>query len=371
MAQIAVMNSMSGQIIQGDFAGDAADRLFMNNLDPGYLRPFYDPATNQSYISVQEGYNPDGTPKYVTKVHNAPASLTYDAWKQLDAAVETAAQPEYNVVADLEANGLTRNIRGGLGTMMVGTQNRTTAGNATLSMSGQREAKRDRPETTIQWTPVPIAHADFSFDLREILASRQGGMPLDTTMLRDETVQVVKLLDSLHLGTYGSYVVEGMPIYGLLNNPYRFTQAMTLPTAPGWTPDVAYNELMTAIDTLATVYNYGPFGIYYSPQWFKYLMKRFSSVYDAGTLMSQLNAVGQLTNRIKFMKQVDVMTGFRMVLFSLNTNTIVTATAMRLSVFSWETHAGWIKNYKVAAARVPVMRRDSNDVTGVMDLAAA
>ncbi len=345
--------------------GDVADKLIEAGMDHNVLRPWRD-SRGRSWVSVINGYK-DGKPQYKHLVANAPATLTREAWLQLDSAILRSARPQLKIWGDLVSMGLTYTVPDGMGTTVIQHQTMTDAGQATFSMDGLRQAYRDRPEFDLTGIPLPIVHGDFSFSAREISVSRRSGAPLDTTMAEQETRKVVEAVEKLTLGTLSSYSYAGYTVYGITNYPQRLTKVLTAPTDANWTPETTYNEVLDMIQALQDVYFNGPYALYYSMGWTKYLDRDYSAAYPGVTLRRKLEGIGD----IRWVNKADYLSNFQIVLVQMSSDVIQAVTGMRITTVQWDSHGGMQKNFKVMAIMVPRIRKNSDNNTGINHGASA
>jgi hypothetical protein len=92
-----VKKSDISYFLNGSGYGNVADVLIENDMDPNALRPFKG-RDGRNYVAKIVGYNRrTQQPVYKKFVVNAPATLTTDAWKQLDRTVIRAAQNRLRV----------------------------------------------------------------------------------------------------------------------------------------------------------------------------------------------------------------------------------------------------------------------------------
>lgn len=340
--------------------GSAADRLIACNMDVGALRPWKD-RTGRSFITV----NGRGGPKNL--VTNTPATLTKDEWIQLDQAVIKAARPLLRVWGDLTRAGLTYSIPNGMGTTVLQYQTMTDAGAATMSMDGLRQSERDRPLFDLKNLPLPLVHGDFSFSAREIAVSRQSGSPLDTVMAEQTTRKVAEQVERLVVGVSGSYTYGGGTIYGLTNYPDRITKVFDLPTGGTWTPKKTADSVSDMIQSAQNNYFNGPYMLYYSPGWTKYLDQDYSATYGGETLRSRLGKVADIVG----IQKLDYLTNYQMVLVQMTSDVIRAVTGMGLTTVQWETEGGLKRNFKIMAIMVPQLRSTSDSTTGIVHGTAA
>jgi uncharacterized linocin/CFP29 family protein len=348
-------------IFKGVTYGDVADRLLAADMDPNALRPYMD-KKGRSCVALFNGYSADGKPQWKIMLTNAPALLMKEVWIDFDAAVVRAARPAMRVWSDLTGAGLTYNVPNGMGVTVIQHQTMSDAGEATLSMDALRQSNRDRPTFDLANLPLPIVHSDFSFSLREILVSRRQRVPLDTTMIEQETHKCVEQIEKLTLGTTSSYTYGGGTVYGLSNFPARYTKVITDPSGPGWTPETTYNELLDMIQTLTNGFFGGPYGVWYSPGWTKFINQDYSAAYPNSSLMQKFRAIGD----VRFWNKADYLPNYTILVVQLSPWVIQAVTGMRLQTLQWDSHGGLQKNFKIMGIMVPRIRANQQGNTGIM-----
>lgn len=359
-------------LVLNGLSGDACDLLLTNNLDTGVLRPYRGP-NGLGYVTmtVFDQTANGGAGGMVEKVFctNAPTTLTYDDWKLIDGVLVEEALPRLRAWGALAASGLQRTIPNGFSKTIIQHQTLNKVGAATISMEGVRESERARPTAGFGYTPLPIIHEDFSYFLREIAVSQNGQMPLPDTMARFAMRNVAELVEDLLLGTAGSYEYGGAYIYGLTNFPSRTTVVLTLPTAPGWTPETLLNEILGMLENGRTIFTYGPYGMFMSTAWTRYLDADYTGAYAfAGqTLRTRL----MMIPAIRWMEELDRLTGFQILLVPLDTMKVELLNAMPMQTVAWETKGGMVKSWKVMCIMIPRLRADTNGNSGIIHGTAA
>lgn len=347
-------------IYNGQAFGDVADRLLEANFDPAVLRPWRS-EDGQKYITL---VNAQGKEEHF--ITNAPATLTIQGWQRIDTAVERAARPLLRVWGDLQAQGLTYDVPNGMGTTVLVEQTMTDAGAATISMDMLKGSQRDRPEFDSRNFPLPIIHGEWSFSARQLAVARASGQPLDTSMAEMVTRRIVEQVESLTIGTASSYSYGGGTVYGLINHPNRLTKTLTNPTDVGWTPEVTYNEILEMIDDLQNSpgqFN-GPYGMYFSPGWTRYLAQDYSSTYPGVNLNTKLGELRELG--LSFVRKLMYgLSGFQVIIFQLTSNVIRAINGMDLVTFQWDSKGGLAKNFLTACMYIPQLRMTADDHLGV------
>jgi hypothetical protein len=355
--------------------GDVGTALLESNLDPMALRPWRERAPNgrltgRNLVGVFNGLDAKGKPQYRTVVTNAPATLMYDQWKMFDDVTVRQQRLRLRVWGDLVNQGLQKTIPNGLSVMVLIHQTMTDAGEATISMDPLRQSNRDRPLYDTGGMPLPVIHSDFHFSIREILASQRQGIPLDDGMVENSVRKCLEQVEKLALGTAASYSYGGYTVYGMTNHPGRRATTLTLPTSAGWGPETFVNEILDAISSLQDDGFDGPYGIWYSADWMKYMGADYSATYS-GTLRKRLADIDTDESDILFWHKTRYLTGFRVLIAQLTSDVIQAVNGMRLQPVQWDSHGGWQRNFKIIGMMLPRVRANTAARVGVNDCVAA
>lgn len=306
--------------------------------------------------------NEDGKP-YNRIIRNANTAYTKDAWLRLEEQIVRMTRSKLRVVDDLTAEGLTHQVPEGMGVTMLQEELLADYGEARFTMDGMAKARRDRPEVSIRNFPLPLLTADMSFSGRQLAISRNGRnrLPIDLTTLEQLTRKMDEKVENMFVGTE-TYTFAGVTIYGLTTHPQRITNTLTLPTAPGWAPSVTVDEVLDMIQDLQDIYFSGPYGMYFSRAWGKYLNGDYSDSYRGGTLLNRLKEI----DGIKWMRQLDALgTGFKIVLFSLDMQTIRVVNIVPYRVLNWNAMGGLAEHWKLLKGQVPQLRTNANNQIGL------
>ena len=136
----------------------------------------------------------------------------------------------------------------------------TDMGQATIDMDGQAQV-RDRVELAPFDVKVPVIHKEFKLFWRDIIASRHGGMPIETRSAENAARQVAEEEDKLLLsGEYSGWRALG--IEGLATATSRNTKA----SAGAW-PANSITDVSAAIAELESVGHKGPFALALRSTW--------------------------------------------------------------------------------------------------------
>lgn len=294
-------------------------------------------------------------------VRNAAISglLRRDDWFAIDQAIVRAARARLRAVADLNDEGLTYQVPNGMGRTALVTETMSDISAAEISMSGLKQSQNDRPVFGAVSMPLPIVHKDFQFDVRQIMASRNGGSPLDTTMAELAGRMVAELVEQLYCGTASSYSYAGGSIYGLTNFPSRLLKTMTIPTGSNASSTLA--DVLAMRLQLQQAKHYGPYILYASLDWDQYLDNDYKATYNATSLRQRLEGI----KGIKSCTTLDFLPANTMVLVQMTADVVRIVTGLEITTVQWETKGGMEQNFKVMCIKVPQLRADANGNTGI------
>lgn len=333
--------------------GKLSDILLHPEFTSNMLRLYQGDKNTGSYITI------NGKQEFVA---NANATLRKDEWIELDRVVVKAAKERLNLVGDLRRAGLSMTIAGGMGKTILQTQNQSDINAASISMNGNDDNQNDRPLYDLTNLPLPIIHKDFTIDARQLAASRQGGSPLDTSMAALASRQVADTAEQLATGVLTTYSYGGGTVYGLVNFPDRLTKSMTLPTATGWTGKTFIDEILDMRQQSVDAKHYGPFKLYVSPNWDRFLDADYADAKGDNTLRMRTEAINTITG----VTTLDFLTGFQVVLVQQTEDVIRMINGMDPTTLQWETNGGLQINFKVMTIMVPQLRADFNGNTGIV-----
>lgn len=142
-------------------------------------------------------------------------------------------------------------------------------GEAIITMTGEMKS-RDRVDLTPFDVSVPVISKDFRLHWRDIIASRNGGMPIDTMNAEEAARKVAELEDKLLLtGQYTGW--KALSIEGLATATGRNT------TAGGdWSAN-CLTYVANAIGELITDGFYGPYYLVLRGSWYAQLLTLISN----------------------------------------------------------------------------------------------
>lgn len=343
--------------------GGVASALLDNEMDPYVLRP-YRGRDGRAYIvqNVQDKKTGKVGPRSILVQNTGiTAALRKEDWVHLDGAIIKAAKPRLRFVGDLRSAGLTYTIPNGFGKTVLQHESMSDITDAEIAMDPYKETQADRPVFDLTNLPLPIIHKDFWFTTRQIAVSRSGGSPLDTTTAELAARRVAEMAEKLALGVAGSYKYGGGYVYGLTNFPQNMSKSMTLPTDADWAPSVTLDEVLAMKEQSQLAYHYGPWTIYNSPQWDKYLDGDYSAAKGQNTLRQRIKMVDGIGD----VRTLDYLTGYKMIMVQQTSDVIREVIGMDMMTVQWEPTPFRV-NFKVLCIMVPQLRADINGRNGIV-----
>lgn len=249
-------------------SGKVRDMLMTFNMDPGCLRPYRINAIDGTFVDIT---NSDGKIEIIKLSTNTNTSLTKEAWIAMDTDIMKAALKQLRLVADLRAAGLTYTLPNGLASTVLEYQRMTDINDAEMHMDPSVAGANDRPEFDLAYLPLPVIHKDFQLNIRQLLSSRNGGAPLDTSMGVGCARKVGEYVEKLAIGEISAYAFGGGTIYGMTNFTGALTKNLWDPSDTSWTGKKLLDEILEMREQAKAVGHYGPFRLYFSPAWDTYL----------------------------------------------------------------------------------------------------
>lgn len=382
-------------IVNGQPSGEVAEQLAGCRFDPGLLRPFIDDKgdrcvtvnTGRLTLNKESGnYEPVYEKARIADLMNAgvtspvfnATSLRKDEWIRLDQVVLQAARPRLRAWQDLAR----RNSFGGfngMGKMVLEHETMSDPGEAVVDMDGLTTGRGDSPKYQLEGLPLPITHSDFHFSERRLAVSRNTRTPIDVSMGEAAGRRVAEMIEKTLIGVetglaYGASTDYGRTsqVYGYTNYPDRITKTdLTAPTDSGWTPKTLVDEVLAMRDLAYAKYFYGPFMLYHSSDWDRYLDNDYWMGDETGTanMTPSRTLRGRLkeTEGIEDVRRLDFFADtFSLVMVQMTGDVARAVNGMDLTTIQWPSIGGLLVNFKVMAIHVPQLRSDYNGNCGIV-----
>ena len=374
--------------------GNVARLLLENDLDVGVMRPYVSTRVrNQwgqaaTYVTRnrcvgwdQKTRLPIIRAQKIPTFNDTNATLRFLDWIQLDEAIIRAAKPRMRASKDLRETGLVYMLPNGIAKTVMQFQQQSDISGATISMDGLRQAESDRPVFSLVNFPIPVIHKDFQFPLRQVLASRTGYSPLDTTTAELAGRRVAEQVEQLTLGCsaftpvtspnnnapgllqgVSSYTWDGATIQGYMNFGSRITYTISQPTVAGWVPQNTIDDILQMKKASQTAFHFGPWMLYGGLYWDPYFDEDYKPTYNDMTLRQRLREIDGIMD----CRTVDYIPDQSLIMVQMTTDVVRMVIGMDITTVQWESHGGWQLNFKVICCMVPQLRTDFYSNTGIV-----
>ncbi|MFN7317929.1 MAG: major capsid protein [bacterium] len=361
------MSDVSIDFLGQGLNSETAFALASTNGNTNVLRPFIG-NDGRSYISVPTGeVDAAGKPVYRAQVTNSGATLRKNEWEWLDSMVVPVAKKRLQFVNRLRANGQVISFPNAYNHSVYTYQRNTDIGPATIGMNPRSRAENDRVTFDQVSLPLPIISKEIEMDAREIAIRRNGGVPLDTTMVEQAADRVAEYIEQLALGTLSTYTFNGFPLHGILNFPQRITGSFLNPSVSGWTPSMLFNSVISMVDAATNVNRFGPYDLYYSRGLMPFMLRDYTQNYDGGNLVNKISMIPS----IQSVTMLDYLTGNQLVLVERSPSTAKVLVGMDITTVQWQENGGLSQKLRVMGMILPVMYRDANNSTGIVHYSGA
>jgi uncharacterized linocin/CFP29 family protein len=348
--------------------GEPAHKLLNSGMNLNALRPYF--AWNnktKKYVPVcNMGTQINAEGKVVPKpVLAANATLREDEWKTIDQTVLQVSRKQLAFYQSLVASGLTFPLSDALGTTVLGWDKmQDDDGDARLTMEPDIPPLEGRVTYDREYIPIPLVCKGFRLNIRELNASRRGGMPLDTAIMADATRKVTELIEKLSINGTNGITYGGGTLYGMLNYDHRVTGTLT----SAWTNSSARDPLADVIamkqDSL-DIYHNGPWRMFIPTGYSTALEEDYTSGYPKSIRNRLLEVEG-----VNSIQTLDYMTAGNVVMMEMDQRTIRMIVGFEPKTIEWTSMGGMSFHYMIMAIMVPNPRADANNRTGIIHYSA-
>ncbi|GIW60132.1 MAG: hypothetical protein KatS3mg087_1198 [Patescibacteria group bacterium] len=397
-------------VLNGRGYGEVGSVLNDIHFDPGLLRPFLD-EKGRACVLVNTGRketrkdksgnvikNKQGQPVLfpvyekrlisdlvlnhgMTKLVSNAAVLTKEQWITLTSVVVTAFRKRLRAWRDL-MDEVPYGGFDGMSTMVLEYQTMSDPGDAVVDFDGMSEGPADRPQFKLEGLPLPIIHSNFWFPERMLAISRRNGTPLNTRMAEAAGRRVAEMVEKLVIGavtgpqlgdaasgTAGIAYSRAAKVYGFTNHPSRITKTnLVAPNSTGWKPSDTLNDVLAMIELLQNKNFFGPYMIYHSTDWDKYMDGDYYALATSGmaaptkTLRQRLREI----DSVKDVRRLDFLTNtFTLIVLQITSDVVQAVNGMDVTTVQWPSMGGMRQNFKVMAIQAPLLTPDYNDNLGL------
>lgn len=285
-------------------------------------------------------------------------TLQKDEWIAFDNTVIDIARKRLVITQDLMSRGLTYSLPNALGHTRLEWETISDMDPAIITMSGLSESQNDRQIYDLSGMPIPIIHKDFNINIRTLAASRNKGLPLDTTQAAVASRKVSETIETM---IFNGATVLGAnnPIYGLRTAPFRNTGALAESWLTASGEDIVADVLamMTALDDDNM---FGPYALYIGTGVGIRLGEDYKAESDKSIVKRLLEIEG-----LQSIKTTKDLPAGEVIMVQLTSDVIDLIDGMQPTTLEWDSHGGMITNFKVMAIIVPRLRNDQLGQSGI------
>lgn len=375
------MSLFVDMVLNGAGHGEVAQALQQAHFDPGVFRPFIG-SDGRKYVTV---INSDGKKETVTvrdykeatgfdhPVLNA-SSLRKEEWTRIDAQVQKVARLRLRAWSDLAASNLYR--VNGMAMTMLEHESMNDPGSAQVDMDALTEGKADTPLFSLQGIPLPITHGSFFYSSRTLQISRTRGSQIDTVMAEAVARRIAETIEGTVIGTitgirYGTSAfgyTNTAQVYGYTNFPQRLTKTdLTAPT--GSNPEATVQDVLEMLEQMSAQNFYGPFMLYHSTDWDKYLDNDYARLGGNNATMTLRERLKKIEG-IQDVRRIDSLKSatnpFTFILVQMTSDVAQAIEGMPMQTIQWDSRGGLQTNFKVMTIMVPRLRADGAGQCGIL-----
>lgn len=285
-------------------------------------------------------------------------------WQDFDAKVIEVARQRLVAVGDLISAGLRYGVNDALGVTQVQHERFSDIGPAIVSMSGLTPSQNDRFEIELISTPLPIIHKDFQINIRQLLAGRKLGQPLDTTQAQLASRIVSETIESM-LFNGNAIASSGNVINGYTSFSSRVTGSVTTASwatqaASTTTAYTIVTDVLLMMAALQAKNMYGPYMLYVPVATFTAM----GNDYKANSGLTIIQRVKEIPGIIDI-KPTSNLTTSNVVLVQFTSDVIDMLDGIQPTLVQWESSGGMLVNFKVLAIMAPRPKADKSSQCGI------
>jgi uncharacterized linocin/CFP29 family protein len=274
-------------------------------------------------------------------------------------------------IEDLTAKNLVYNLGNAMGTTVLEWHDVNEALEAEMTMDGITRGKNDRVTFQHNYLPLPIIHAEYEINTRELAASRNLGNPLDTTMAERAARKVLEKLEAL-LFTDTTYTFGEKDsrlrnaIYSYVNFPDRIGVNLSIHwDNSGITGAMIIQDVLEMKQASINNYHYGPWTLYIPTNYETVLDADYDATTPGTTIRERILKIAGV-NEIKVS---DTLADDNVLLIQMTRDVIRLVRGMGLQNVQWSEEGGMVTKFKVMTIQVPQIRSDAYGKTGIVHLA--
>lgn len=307
-------------------------------------------------------FDPSALRRVSTKTNNAV--LPKDAWKEIDDTIYKVAREKFQLIEALRGAGVDKDL-GGLHVLFDMWQQVSDFGEVRQSMDFQNQGPNDAPNFEQYMIPIPLTHGDWQIGARKLGAlENTPNVTVDTAMISQITEHITaKLEDTVINGT--DVTLNGDPAPGLITHADSYDAT----SDAGWTGDWGANpgDIMEDLKHLVSIakndnHKTGPYFVFVANEVWDHMNIADPEGTGDRDLLERLNQMA----KVREIVEVDQLDDGYVILVDPIENVIQLPYAADLQAVEWETHGGYVTNYKIFTAMAPRVMSDEDGNTGVV-----
>lgn len=201
-------------------------------------------------------------------------------------------------------------------------------------------------------------------NLRHLLASRNKGTGLDVTQAEYASRKVSETIETLFFD--GATVLgSNRPIYGLRSAPYRNTGNLTESWMTASGADIV-KDILAMVGALVDDNMYGPYILFIPTS----VGVRFGEDYKDDSDKTIVSRIMEIDNLAGIKASKDLPAN-EVILVQLTSDVIQVVDGMSPTMVEWETHGGFMINFKILGIQLPRIRNDFINQSGIAHYASS
>lgn len=298
----------------------------------------------------------------VSQIHTH-ATLLLEQWRELDTLLLLLAEQYMGGVMDLRGRNLTHSV-GNIGFSASQYNSVGDMDAATVDMRPSAAGNNQRLRLDPHLVPLPFVFEDYEFDARELTASQNLGLGLDTT---HATMAMRKVMEGFESLLFAGTVVgtrDGNRVWGYTNQPQRVTGSAT-----GTWDDYTqiYPTVLAMFQAMLTLRRMGPYGLYMNINQYGELHAQQGD----DRAWNVLRRIQESFPLITSIKPVFCLNDGELVMVDLNLNTVDLAIVMEPGNVPWEGMGGLVQHVRVLGSLTPRVKVDGEGIVGVVHFSGA
>ena len=330
-------------------------------------RPFIDETGTSRIVTNSQGD---------TQIVTNGAALPYDAFMDIDLAVDAVRRERVGGIPDLMSRGLVHNLYGPGATVTM-TQVSSDMTPADINMSGLTLGEKDQIRFDQRIVPVPVVHKDWQIEARTLDALRVFGQGVDTTAASTAASLVMEASERM-LFAGAPITIAGGTVYGYRNFPGRGTVDLDNPWTSA-TPSAIKADVQAMLAAARTRRFYGPYTLYIPGAWEGVLDEFF--IIEGGddtagySIAAPNRTIREVLLSLSGLERIvvsDIMgSDGEAVLVQLSRDVVDLAVGQNLTTITWEEQGGQLQQFKTMAIWVPRIKADFDGRCGIIHLRPA